>query len=74
MAKKYIVVEAGWDIKADPFVWVDGPFNNYEDAKNDFDAKLMMQLGIVGIYIGKVFEQVKGRPLYVVMDEVNIEK
>ena len=33
---------------------------------------LMMQFGIVGIYIGKVFDQVKGRPLYVVMDEVNI--
>ena len=35
---------------------------------------LMMQLGIVGLYIGKIFDQVKGRPLYVVMDEVNIEK
>lgn len=34
---------------------------------------LMMQLGIVGLYIGKIFDQVKGRPLYVVMDEVNIE-
>jgi dolichol-phosphate mannosyltransferase len=35
---------------------------------------LMVQLGIVGIYIGKVFEHVKGRPLYVVKDEVNIEE
>ena len=35
---------------------------------------IMMQSGIVGIYIGKVFDQVKGRPLYVVMDEVNIDK
>lgn len=35
---------------------------------------LMMQLGIVGIYIGKVFDQVKGRPLYLVMDEVNVDK
>ena len=35
---------------------------------------LMMQLGIVGLYIGKIFDQVKGRPLYVVMDEVNIEQ
>ena len=33
---------------------------------------LMMQMGIVGIYIGKVYDQVKGRPLFVVMDEVNI--
>ncbi len=35
---------------------------------------LMMQLGIVGLYIGKIFDQVKGRPLYVVMDEVNVEQ
>ena len=37
-------------------------------------AMLMMQLGIVGLYIGKIFDQVKGRPLYVVMDEVNVEQ
>ncbi len=35
---------------------------------------LMMQVGIVGLYIGKIFDQVKGRPLYVVMDEVNVEQ
>ena len=35
---------------------------------------LMMQMGIVGLYIGKIFDQVKGRPLYVVMDEINTEK
>lgn len=35
---------------------------------------LMMQMGIVGIYIGKVFDQVKCRPLFLIMDEVNIEK
>ena len=34
---------------------------------------LMMQMGIIGNYIGKVFDQVKGRPLYVVMDQVNFE-
>ena len=34
---------------------------------------LMMQIGIVGIYIGKVYNQVKGRPLYVIMDKVNID-
>lgn len=32
---------------------------------------LMMQFGIVGIYIGKIFDQVKGRPNYVVMDKIN---
>lgn len=34
---------------------------------------IMMQIGILGIYIGKVFDQVKGRPLYVVRDEVNVD-
>lgn len=33
---------------------------------------IMMQLGIVGIYIGKIFDQVKGRPNFVVMDKINI--
>lgn len=36
-------------------------------------SMIMIQLGIVGIYIGRVFDQVKGRPLYLVMDEVNID-
>ena len=35
---------------------------------------IMMQLGVVGIYVGKIFDKAKGRPLYVVMDEVNIDK
>ena len=34
---------------------------------------LMMQMGILGIYVGKVFDQVKGKPLFVVRDEVNFE-
>lgn len=33
---------------------------------------LMIQMGVMGIYLGKIFDQVKGRPLYLVMDEVNI--
>lgn len=28
-------------------------------------------LGIVGIYIGKIFEEVKNRPLYIIKDELN---
>jgi dolichol-phosphate mannosyltransferase len=28
-------------------------------------------MGILGIYIGKTFEETKGRPLYVVKDTVN---
>lgn len=31
-------------------------------------------LGIVGLYIGRIFEEVKGRPLYVIKKEINIEK
>ena len=34
---------------------------------------LMMQMGITGIYIGKIFDKVKGRPIYVIMDTKNIE-
>lgn len=37
-------------------------------------SMIMVQMGIVGIYLGKVFDQVKGRPLYLVMDEVNAPK
>lgn len=33
---------------------------------------LMIQIGITGIYIGKIFDKVKGRPIYVVMDEINV--
>jgi dolichol-phosphate mannosyltransferase len=30
-------------------------------------------MGILGIYIGKTFEETKGRPLYIVKDTVNLE-
>ena len=30
-------------------------------------------MGILGLYIGKIFDQVKGHPLYVVREEVNVE-
>ena len=33
---------------------------------------LMMQLGIMGIHIGKIFDQVKCRPNFVVMDKINL--
>ena len=33
---------------------------------------LMIQMGVMGIYLGKIFDQVKGRPLYLVMDEINV--
>lgn len=33
---------------------------------------IMMQLGVLGVYIGRIFDQVKGRPIFVVRDKVNI--
>ena len=34
---------------------------------------ILMSIGITGIYIGKIFEQVKQRPLYFVEQTVNLE-
>jgi len=30
-------------------------------------------LGILGLYIGKIFDEVKGRPLYIIAEAVNID-
>ena len=35
---------------------------------------ILFVMGVLGLYIGKIFDQVKGHPLFVVRDEVNIEK
>lgn len=35
---------------------------------------LMVVLGVLGLYIGKIFDQVKQRPLYIVAEEVNINE
>jgi dolichol-phosphate mannosyltransferase len=29
-------------------------------------------LGIVGLYVGRIFEETKGRPLYVVKETLNV--
>ena len=34
---------------------------------------LLLMMGVLGLYIGKIFDQVKGRPLFVIMDKVNFE-
>lgn len=34
---------------------------------------LMMMMGVLGLYIGKIYNQVKGRPIYVVSEKINIE-
>jgi dolichol-phosphate mannosyltransferase len=33
---------------------------------------LLMALGVLGLYVGKIFEETKGRPLYVVKDTINL--
>lgn len=35
---------------------------------------IMAQLGMIGVYLGKVFDQVKGRPLFIIRDEVNFNE
>lgn len=35
---------------------------------------LLFVMGVLGLYIGKIFDQVKGHPLFVVRDLVNIEE
>ncbi len=35
---------------------------------------MLFVMGILGLYIGKIFDQVKGRPLFVVRKELNIDK
>jgi dolichol-phosphate mannosyltransferase len=34
-----------------------------------FSGIIIMVLGIVGLYIGKIFDKVKGRPVYLIMDK-----
>ena len=35
---------------------------------------LMMVLGVLGLYIGKIFNQVKQRPLFIVDEAININE
>ena len=35
---------------------------------------IILSLGVTGLYVGKIFGQVKERPLYVVDDELNYER
>jgi dolichol-phosphate mannosyltransferase len=37
-------------------------------------AVQLLMIGILGEYIGRIYEQVKGRPLYVVGDRVNLDR
>ena len=33
---------------------------------------LLCMMGILGLYIGRIFDQVKARPIFIVMDELNV--
>lgn len=35
---------------------------------------IIANLGVIGLYIGKIFDEVKKRPIYVVQEKLNIEK
>lgn len=35
---------------------------------------LLFMMGVLGLYIGKIFDQVKGRPVFIVRDTLNIEE
>lgn len=35
---------------------------------------LLFMMGVLGLYIGKIFDQVKGRPVFIVRDTLNIEQ
>ncbi len=35
---------------------------------------ILLVLGVLGLYIGKIFDQVKGRPLYLVSDRINLHE
>lgn len=35
---------------------------------------LLLMMGILGLYIGKIFDQVKGRPVFIVSDTINIQR
>ena len=35
---------------------------------------LLFMMGILGLYIGKIFDQVKGRPVFIVSETLNLEE
>lgn len=35
---------------------------------------ILFMMGILGLYVGKIFDQVKNRPIFIVMDTINVEE
>ncbi|MBE7063051.1 MAG: glycosyltransferase family 2 protein [Clostridia bacterium] len=38
-----------------------------------FNGVMLIMLGIIGSYIGRIYEEAKGRPLYIVQEEIGFE-
>jgi len=39
-----------------------------------FNGVVLLMLGIIGEYIGRIYDEAKGRPLYVVREELNFTR
>jgi dolichol-phosphate mannosyltransferase len=39
-----------------------------------FGGIQLLSIGVLGIYIGKIYREIKGRPLYIVEETINIER
>ncbi len=39
-----------------------------------FNGVVLIMLGIIGSYIGRIYEEAKGRPLYIVQEEIGFEE
>jgi hypothetical protein len=39
-----------------------------------FSGVQLISLGVIGEYLGRVYEEVKGRPLFLVAEEVGLEE
>jgi len=35
---------------------------------------VLFVMGILGLYIGKIFDQLKGKPIYIVADKLNVDE
>jgi dolichol-phosphate mannosyltransferase len=55
------------------------PYNSVPGWLSTFTALvfigglILMNLGVIGIYIGRIYNQTKGRPLYVIDEIVGLE-